>query len=252
MRKIVALTMIICCIFWCSACGMDDTGSGEKENYSENAVQIPFSHEYVYDKHFSEVEKQLRDLGFSNIKYNASKMNHDLEENFDGRVVGVHFNGEWEFEAGDYFEPNTAIIISYVVDMGIAVPATSEMCKGMQYADVVKLFTDAGFTNVTAYPLHPDDTTGLVDGSVRFVSIDYDDSFAENAKFEPDVVVEVYYHDLTSGDSGEDNTDTTMVWVSETGSKYHSSKYCSDMENPAEVSKERTEQMGYTPCKKCN
>lgn len=252
MKKIVAIIVIICCVFGFSACEMDAAESDEGETYSENAVQIPFSHEYVYDKHFSEIEKQLRDLGFSDIKYNVSKMNYDLEENFDGRVVGVHFDGEWEFDAGDCFEPNTPIIISYVVDMGITVPATSEMCKGMQYVDVVKLFADAGFTNVTAYPLHPDDITGLVDGSVRFVSIDYDDSFTEGSKFEPDAVVEVYYHELTSEDSGEENTDTIMVWISETGSKYHSSKYCSDMENPAEVSKEKAEQMGYTPCKKCH
>lgn len=48
------------------------------------------------------------------------------------------------------------------------------------------------------------------------------------------------------------STNSSMVWIPQTGSKYHSSKYCSDMENPSQITKERAEALGYTACKKCH
>lgn len=251
MKKVVLSILIICCVALFVACDMDSAES-EQVSYSENTAEIPFSHEYVYDKHFSEIEKELKDLGFTNIQYSTMKMNYDIEENFDGRVVGVYFDNEWEFKEGVRFDLDIPITISYVVDMGIAVPATSDTCKGLPYEEVVNLFVDAGFVNVTARPLHPDDTTGLVDGSVRFVSIDNDDSFAEGTKFESDAAVDIFYHESLPANVDDSDSDAIMVWISETGSKYHASKYCSNMDDPAEVSKEKAEKMGYTPCKKCH
>lgn len=43
----------------------------------------------------------------------------------------------------------------------------------------------------------------------------------------------------------------TYVYVSQTGSKYHSSSSCSNMNNPSHVPLSRAKQMGLTPCKKC-
>lgn len=48
-----------------------------------------------------------------------------------------------------------------------------------------------------------------------------------------------------------DSGDTEMVWIPKSGSKYHSSKSCSGMKNPTEVSKETAIDRGYEPCKKC-
>ncbi|MDO4453909.1 MAG: peptidoglycan-binding domain-containing protein [Eubacteriales bacterium] len=43
----------------------------------------------------------------------------------------------------------------------------------------------------------------------------------------------------------------TTVWIPNTGSKYHSNAYCSNMKNPSQVTLEDAQAMGYTPCKKC-
>lgn len=43
----------------------------------------------------------------------------------------------------------------------------------------------------------------------------------------------------------------TMVWIPNSGSKYHSRSGCSNMKNPSQVTKSRAEAMGYDPCKKC-
>lgn len=44
---------------------------------------------------------------------------------------------------------------------------------------------------------------------------------------------------------------STYVWIPQSGSKYHSNPSCSNMENPTQVTKEKAESMGFTPCKKC-
>lgn len=53
------------------------------------------------------------------------------------------------------------------------------------------------------------------------------------------------------GDGNTSESDETMVWVTQSGSKYHCSSDCSGMKNPSQITKEEAEQRGYEPCKKC-
>lgn len=46
-------------------------------------------------------------------------------------------------------------------------------------------------------------------------------------------------------------TQEAEVWVSSTGSKYHSNSSCSGMKNPSKVSISSAKNMGLTPCKRC-
>lgn len=43
-----------------------------------------------------------------------------------------------------------------------------------------------------------------------------------------------------------------MVWIPQSGKKYHSKANCSGMKDPSQVTQEEAEDMGYTPCKKCH
>lgn len=45
--------------------------------------------------------------------------------------------------------------------------------------------------------------------------------------------------------------DSTMVWVSGSGKKYHSESTCSNMKSPRQITLEEAVRQGYTPCKKC-
>lgn len=65
-------------------------------------------------------------------------------------------------------------------------------------------------------------------------------------------------NETTSKSSVEQNnsnddqvSNTEMVWIPKTGSKYHSKSSCSNMKNPSHVSKQVAIQRGYEPCKKC-
>lgn len=42
-----------------------------------------------------------------------------------------------------------------------------------------------------------------------------------------------------------------MVWIPSSGTKYHSRSGCSNMKNPSQVTLEKAQSWGYTPCKKC-
>lgn len=43
-----------------------------------------------------------------------------------------------------------------------------------------------------------------------------------------------------------------MVWIPQSGSKYHSNSSCSGMKNPTQVTQSEAEAMGYEPCKRCH
>ncbi len=47
------------------------------------------------------------------------------------------------------------------------------------------------------------------------------------------------------------NTQSQMVWIPNSGSKYHSKSSCSNMKNPSHVTIDQAVSMGYGPCKKC-
>lgn len=43
-----------------------------------------------------------------------------------------------------------------------------------------------------------------------------------------------------------------MVWIPESGKKYHSKSSCSNMQNPIQVTISQAKNMGYEPCKRCH
>ena len=55
----------------------------------------------------------------------------------------------------------------------------------------------------------------------------------------------------TQAPSSSDQQET-MVWVSDSGKKYHSKSSCSNMSNPHQISLSDAQAQGYTPCKKCH
>ena len=54
-----------------------------------------------------------------------------------------------------------------------------------------------------------------------------------------------------SSDNSAQNPQEEMVWIPQSGKKYHSNSSCSGMENPSQVTKSEAESRGYTPCQRC-
>lgn len=55
----------------------------------------------------------------------------------------------------------------------------------------------------------------------------------------------------TISQNGNADSDNNLVWIPNSGSKYHARSSCSNMKNPSQVTKSEAEQRGYEPCKKC-
>ncbi len=55
----------------------------------------------------------------------------------------------------------------------------------------------------------------------------------------------------TSQSTATTNNKERMVWVSRTGTKYHSNPNCSNMKNPSHQTQSEAEAIGRTPCSKC-
>lgn len=49
----------------------------------------------------------------------------------------------------------------------------------------------------------------------------------------------------------ESSSSAGMVWIPQSGSRYHRYASCSGMNDPTQVTREEAEAMGYTPCKRC-
>lgn len=52
-------------------------------------------------------------------------------------------------------------------------------------------------------------------------------------------------------ETSQQESNTVMVWIPQSGSKYHSKSSCSKMKNPSQISEETAISRGYTPCSKC-
>ena len=57
--------------------------------------------------------------------------------------------------------------------------------------------------------------------------------------------------DESTADVGTRSSSDPLVWIPNSGSKYHSNSGCSRMKNPTQVTRSQAEAMGYTPCSKC-
>lgn len=79
-------------------------------------------------------------------------------------------------------------------------------------------------------PTYDEEDVAIADDSEEDEIADYDGEYYED-----------YYED----------TETTMVWVSRTGSKYHSNPDCSNMKDPGYISLEEAIAEGREACKKC-
>lgn len=57
---------------------------------------------------------------------------------------------------------------------------------------------------------------------------------------------------IVETDTSQQETVEKMVWIPESGSKYHNKSSYSGMNNPQQVTLSEAESLGFTPCKKCH
>lgn len=75
----------------------------------------------------------------------------------------------------------------------------------------------------------------------------------EQAEREAQEQAEIEAQEQAQQSQVSENSDSQeqMVWIPQSGSKYHSDPSCSGMDNPRQVTISEAQGMGYEPCKKC-
>lgn len=81
------------------------------------------------------------------------------------------------------------------------------------------------------------------------ITIDYSDGSSEGSK--ACTLNSVTKKPNPSEDNSSNDEITEMVYISQTGSKYHKNPNCSKMKNPASISMAEAQEKGYTACSKC-
>ena len=189
------------------------------------------------------------------------------KEYLEGTVVGVYFNDEWEFAKGDKFEVDIPITIMYLVENEIPVPISSDACKQLSCGEVLQKFQKAGFEEIDAYTVEGEKTDDYEQKQVSYVTIGsshYYGVFSEGDKFNADDWVTVYYEEPTEEsvqvetnhnevkNNIQGNKKELMVWVTETGTKYHSKQSCGKSKGAVQIPLSEAENRGLEPCKRCH
>lgn len=88
-------------------------------------------------------------------------------------------------------------------------------------------------------------------GTDAYVSAQYIQRGIINPPLPPEPVAVPEITETRSAPPAEPQYQGPMVWISDSGSKYHSHPSCSNMNNPVQVTVSEAQAMGRTPCKKC-
>lgn len=150
---------------------------------------------YIY-KNYTEVEADLRRLGFTNIKY---EILYDIIWGWteSGEVDSISIAGNKEFTAGDIFANDSEIVITYHMPQKddpsyITMSKSSTSYDGMNYLEVQQEFRDLGFTNIKLGEVSTESNLH-VDGEVILVEIS-GWSFDIGEVFRPDDQVYIKYY----------------------------------------------------------
>ena len=108
-------------------------------------IQFPFSKEYALGSNAVELQEELTELGFTDIKMVAD----DSGWKKDDTILEMTVDDQVAFEKGKYYKPETKIIIYYSSQNRIDVSPVLEGWDSSKYQDVQRDLKDAGFTNIT-------------------------------------------------------------------------------------------------------
>lgn len=152
----------------------------------------------------------------------------------------------------------------------IILPIGADACKTKALGELVNLFAAIGFFDIGIIPCTLPAVPGEED-MILAVLIDGDSDFKTGASYPEDAKIRVLYGVFSSDEKqesgaesstvettdaesleAEGNAEETFVYLTESGSKYHSKADCSGMKAPICVPLTQAETDGYTPCKRCH
>ena len=157
---------------------------------------------------------------------------------------------------------------------GIELTFGAKDCAAYSLGELVNLFYASGFSDIEIIPCELTAVEEQKD-KVLAVFVDGNTDFKKATMYPKDAKIRILYAVFTY-DTGEPETDAVtetevsettevpqtetvisetediFVYVTESGSKYHSKPNCSDMKDPQKLSLDAAEALNYTRCKRCH
>ena len=196
----------------------------------ENEAMIPLSGANCKYKNYKDVEKLFANAGFTNI---TAEILYDIFWGItdEGEVERVSINGKTDFVRGDVFEKNASVVITYHMK------EEDDPNNQKQETETTQ--------NISTETTTTESSSVEIETTVSEITTET-------------TVVETTITETTSSTTVQPTqTEATqkqerMVWIPESGSKYHSNAGCSNMKNPTQVTISKAQSMGYEACKRCN
>lgn len=197
----------------------------------ENEIKMVCDNSKYKNTNYSETIKELKTLGFKNIREEPI---YDIDGDFfdadEGAVEMVKINGSDSYKRGEIFKNNVEVIISYHLKVSddpskIKPPFDSASSEGKKYEEIVKAFQDAGFTNVIAEPFEISDIWEEEEknGTVQYIYINSKGLDNTNSAFNSNDEVKIRYYVIK--ESGPSNTELGYGFAKNAFEKYGESKY---------------------------
>jgi len=185
----------------------------------ENEVKINSNGNHFIGKDYKEVVKELKELGFTNIK---EKPVYDIKLGItkENSVKKVKIGDKTDYIKGDKFKKDVKIVVTYHLkeedDPSKAyAPYNSDNVFGFDYEKIEKAFKDAGFTNIKLKKVKTYEESN--NGKVKDIEINNFEVFRYTLYNKDDELVIKYY--VYEEKTVETETDTNSVYYSTNNSK---------------------------------
>ena len=172
----------------------DDTDTTESTNAISKTALLPFGDSEYVGKKQEDIVKLLRNEGFNNIATNPISELEIEELDRKGEISKITVDGNEAFTKGTELDKSVAIEITYYDVKCIAAPITAKDAETKDTEELVNLFKDGGFLNVTVEIEEDIDSEYSQEAFRNEVSIGYDSSFDTTDTFPIDSKVTITSH----------------------------------------------------------
>lgn len=173
-----------------------------------DALNPPISSSEASSKYHDEAYRAFEEAGFTNIREEELRDLTLDQQSRNWYTDSITVGGKDEFNEEDSFLADDEVVITYHVLADLNAPASSSELEGRNYEDVVSMFEDAGFINVTARTTGASGAAGTV-SDVRIGGLFGSSDFTSEDTFAFDAGVEITYYE---GDEDlEDTPESTPV-----------------------------------------
>ncbi len=190
------------------------------------------------------------------LSMDETKESVDQKEDAKQEAAQQDEDSENKKEAEESIEPNTNEMVAQIASEAkkSANESASEE-KAMYYGYYLEsAYAKNGSDNI--YANLGMDTYQAVKYVYRNAETTDDDHVISNLKQIAEIgyyveILESQGAQATEWKTESDEPKEQMIWIPESGSKYHSNPSCSGMDNPTQVTISEAKSRGYTACKKC-